>query len=184
MHERADDPGPAFDRWVAASRPAMVVVTAAVGDQRDGCLVGFHSQCSIEPRRYALWLSELNRTTRLVADPACSHVAVHGLGADQHELARHFGALTGDRVEKLGPGGPAWHPGPGGAPLLDACPDRLVGRTVALVEVDADHRGLVVEPVEASASEAGGAARDWLRMAEVMDLVAGHRPDEASRDHP
>ncbi len=184
MDERDQDPDPVFDRWVAAAQPVMLVVTAAVGDERDGCLVGFHSQCGIEPRRYVLWLSELNRTTRLVADPECTHVGVHLLAADQHDLARHFGALTGDQVKKLGPGGPAWQPGPGGAPLLEACPDRVVGRTLDLVEVGADHRGLVVEPVLAALSERGAPTAGWLRMAEVMDLVAGHQPDEGSRDHP
>ena len=31
----------------------MVVVTTAQGDERAGCLVGFHAQSSIEPPRYA-----------------------------------------------------------------------------------------------------------------------------------
>ena len=51
-----------FDALVAVLDAAVVVVTAADGDDRDGCLVGFHSQCSIDPPRYAVWLSRANRT--------------------------------------------------------------------------------------------------------------------------
>ena len=57
-------PGPWLTRPSRPSTPivagldaAMVVVTVAVGDERDGCLVGFHSQSSIDPRRYVVWLS-------------------------------------------------------------------------------------------------------------------------------
>jgi hypothetical protein len=41
---------------------ALIVVTAAEGRQRAGCLVGFHSQSSIEPWRYCVWLSKANYT--------------------------------------------------------------------------------------------------------------------------
>ena len=33
-----------------------------VQDYRAGCLVGFHSQSSIDPRQYAVWLSKANHT--------------------------------------------------------------------------------------------------------------------------
>ena len=44
---------------------ALIVVTTAANDQRSGCLVGFHTQCSIEPFRYAVWLSKANLTYRV-----------------------------------------------------------------------------------------------------------------------
>jgi flavin reductase (DIM6/NTAB) family NADH-FMN oxidoreductase RutF len=40
----------------------MVIVTAAANGERSGCLVGFHSQCSIEPLRWAVWISRVNHT--------------------------------------------------------------------------------------------------------------------------
>ena len=46
----------------------MAIVTTASGEVRSGCLVGFHSQCGIDPPRYAIWLSKGNHTYR--AGPA------------------------------------------------------------------------------------------------------------------
>ncbi|HEU4840852.1 MAG TPA: flavin reductase, partial [Ilumatobacteraceae bacterium] len=79
--------------------PAMVVVTVAHDGRRAGCLVGFHSQCSIEPLRYAVWLSKANHTYRvaLLAD----WLGVHFLTADDHDLAERFGGATGDDTDKF-----------------------------------------------------------------------------------
>ncbi|MFE2251449.1 flavin reductase, partial [Streptomyces lavendulae] len=35
----------------------VVAVAVAVGAERAGCLVGFASQCSIDPPRFIVWLS-------------------------------------------------------------------------------------------------------------------------------
>ncbi|MHB1539220.1 MAG: flavin reductase [Solirubrobacteraceae bacterium] len=40
----------------------MAIVTAAADGERSGCLVGFATQCSIEPRRFLVCISVLNRT--------------------------------------------------------------------------------------------------------------------------
>ena len=64
----------------------LVVVTAASGDQRAGCVVGFHSQCSIEPPRYAVWLSKANRTYRVAL--FATHVALHVLGTEDERAGR------------------------------------------------------------------------------------------------
>jgi flavin reductase (DIM6/NTAB) family NADH-FMN oxidoreductase RutF len=176
MPDPTDDAFTTFDALMGAVDPVVVVVTVAVDDQHDGCLVGFHSQCGIEPRRAAVWLSKPNRTTRLAQAPGCDLVAVHLLGADQHDLARRFGAETGDQVDKLAD--LSWTAGPGGVPLLEACPDRFVGRVISLTDVGADHLCVVLEPVEAQ-REAASRARGWLRLGDVGDLVAGHAPDEA-----
>ncbi|WP_255355718.1 flavin reductase, partial [Frankia sp. CpI1-P] len=51
----------AFHEAVSAISYPMVIVTAAVPDgERSGCLVGFHTQCSIEPARYLLCISQAN----------------------------------------------------------------------------------------------------------------------------
>ena len=60
--------------------PALVVITAADGAERAGCLVGFHSQCSIGPDRYAVWLSKANHTYRV--GMLAEVFAVHFLGAE------------------------------------------------------------------------------------------------------
>src|SRR5690606_26601192 len=98
--------------------PAMVGGTAADGAARGGCLAGFHAQVGIHPWRYAVWLSVQNRTHDLAG--RASHLAVHALGAGDHDLAERFGGETQDDpgVDKLAD--LAWRPGPGGVPLIDA----------------------------------------------------------------
>ena len=81
------------------ARVPMIVVTAQYRGERGGCLVGFHTQCSIEPPRYAVWLSKANHTTRVALQ--ATHLAVHFLGPDDHDLAALFGEQTGDDVDKF-----------------------------------------------------------------------------------
>jgi flavin reductase (DIM6/NTAB) family NADH-FMN oxidoreductase RutF len=162
-----------FDRLVAAADPTMVVVTTAWGDERAGCLVGFHGQSSIEPRRYAVWLSRVNRTYRVAS--LASHVAVHFLTEGDRELAELFGAETGDDVDKFTR--TPWTPGPGGVPLLDACPHRLVGRRIALLDEGGDHACFVSEPVRADSP----GRFTPLRLSAVASLHPGHEVDEDSR---
>lgn len=151
----------------------MVVVTVDAGDERDGCLVGFHSQAGIEPRRYVVWLSLANHTTALALDPQATHLAVHLLAASDHDLAQHFGSVTADDagVDKFAD--LPWSPGPGGVPLLEALPDRFVGRILERTPVaGTDHVAIVLEPVEASARP--GASEPPLRLHQTDDIEAGH----------
>ena len=88
-----------FDQLVGSLDPAMLVVTTVADGVRAGCLVGFHSQCGIESRRYAVWISKVNEYYR-VAEQA-ETFAVHVLRADQLEVARLFGGETGDEIDKF-----------------------------------------------------------------------------------
>jgi flavin reductase (DIM6/NTAB) family NADH-FMN oxidoreductase RutF len=159
-------PARAFDDLVAALDGAVVVVTVAVGADRDGCLVGFHSQSSIDPPHYAVWLSRANRTWRLAE--RADHLAVHLLTRDQHPLAARFGGVTGDQVDKLE--GVAWEAGPGGVPLLEACPNRVVGRILGRHDTGGDHVVLVLEPIDAACAP----PVEPLRLRDVADIEAGH----------
>jgi flavin reductase (DIM6/NTAB) family NADH-FMN oxidoreductase RutF len=161
----------AFDELVAAMDGAMVVVTAAAADERDGCLVGFHVQCSIEPRRHAVWLSKANRTHDIAE--RSDHLAVHLLGRDDHDLAELFGGRSGDDVDKLAQC--EWEPGPGGVPLLARCPARFVGRVVERVPDLGDHDLFVLEPVDAALPVAPAAP---LRLSAVTDIDPGHEATE------
>jgi flavin reductase (DIM6/NTAB) family NADH-FMN oxidoreductase RutF len=160
-----------FDELVAWSDPAMVIVTTVADGERSGCLVGFHAQCGMEPPRYAVWLSELNHTARIAA--AAQHFAVHWVPADRHDLAELFGGTTGDEIDKFARCD--WTEGPGGVPLLAGCPDRFVGRRIDWLEMDADHRCVILEPVLA---ERSGAAADVLRLADATDIDPGHAATE------
>jgi flavin reductase (DIM6/NTAB) family NADH-FMN oxidoreductase RutF len=163
----------AFDDLVARLDTGMVVVTVAAGEERDGCLVGFHSQASIDPRRYVVWLSVENRTYRLAADPAATHLAVHVLSASDLDLAERFGGSTADDpgVDKLAD--LPWTPGPGGVPLLAAAPERFVGRILTRERTtEGDHVPFVLEPVEAWST--GGAAEPPLRLHQAHRIDPGH----------
>jgi flavin reductase (DIM6/NTAB) family NADH-FMN oxidoreductase RutF len=119
----------------------MFIVTAAHGGERAGCLVGFATQCSINPPRFLVCLSKSNRTYRLASEAEL--LAVHFVPADAHALAELFGGETGDRVDKFERC--EWQPGPEGVPLLDACANRFVG--LVLERLDAgDHVGFVLRP--------------------------------------
>ena len=155
-----------FDALVADLDPAMIVVTAAAADDRDGCLVGFHCQCSIEPKLYAVWLSVKNHTYRIAT--RADVLAVHCLSADQHDVADVFGGATADDVDKLA--GVSWTPGPDGVPLLDDVPHRFVGHIVGRHELDGDHMLFVLEPIEASRPS----PVTPLRLGQALDIDPGH----------
>lgn len=160
----------AYDELVSQADGAMIVVTVSDGTELGGCVVGFHSQCGIEPPRHAVWLSKANHIYRVALHS--SHLAVHFLTVDDEAVARVFGELTGDDVDKFGQ--VEWSPGPEGAPLLAALPNRFVGRKVALLDVDHDHVCVVVSADDASCAE------DFqpLRLSDLGDLSPGHPAEE------
>jgi flavin reductase (DIM6/NTAB) family NADH-FMN oxidoreductase RutF len=156
----------AFDEVMAALDPAVAVLTVAVDGERSGCLVGFHSQSSIEPRCHSVWISKANHTydLALVAD----FVAVHALTRADHDLAELFGSLTGDEVDKFSRC--EWAASAYGPPLLARCPNRLLLRRRAVLDYGGDHVGFVTDLVDA---ESGGPFEP-LRLSHVGDLEPGH----------
>jgi len=84
----------------------------------DGCLVGFATQCSIDPVRFLVCLSNKNKTYRLARE--ATHMALHIVPEDRADLAELFGGETADEVDKLGQ--VETTPGPGDVPLIAGCP--------------------------------------------------------------
>ena len=162
----------AFDDLMAATDPAMAIVTTASGAERSGCLVGFHGQASIEPRRYAVWISKANHTFGLAVDAA--HFAVHLLTDADHELARTFGTLTGDDDDKFAL--VETRTGPHGVPILAACGHRLVGAKVSLVDDGGDHVCVVLDPTDVWS----GGSFTPLRLSDVGDLTPAHEAGEGT----
>lgn len=119
----------------------MLVVTAATGEHRGGCLVGFATQSSLDPPRYLICLSKQNYTLG-VAESA-EVLGVHFLPADADDLAQLFGEQTGDEIDKFSCC--EWSPGPGGVPLLDRCVNRFVGRVLERLDCG-DHVAFLLEP--------------------------------------
>jgi len=154
--------------------PPLAVVTTVAGGERAGCVVGFHSQCGIDPPRYAIWLSKANYTYRIGV--FADLFAVHLLNRANRAVAELFATTTGDEVDKFARC--RWTAGPGGVPLLDDVADRIVGRRRSLVDVGADHVGLVLAPLEVSDRPEGPGAESWLRVGDLAGWSAGHDADE------
>jgi flavin reductase (DIM6/NTAB) family NADH-FMN oxidoreductase RutF len=163
----------AFNAIMAAADPGLVVVTTAEGQEQAGCLVGFHSQSSIGPQRYSVWLSKANHTYRVALHS--SYLTIHFLTSEDGALAERFGTQTGDSADKFA--GLAVTEGPEGVPVLTDCPHRLVVRRIALLDEGGDHVCVVTEPVAAHTS----GPFEPLRPSRAGHLVPGHgyeeRPD-------
>jgi len=65
-----------FDALVGGLDYPMFIVTAAAGGEREGCLVGFATQSSIDPPRFVVCLSKNNRTYRMAKDVDGDHEAL------------------------------------------------------------------------------------------------------------
>ncbi|MET9777280.1 flavin reductase family protein [Streptomyces sp. NPDC006367] len=159
-----------MDVFLGRLDPDMCVVTASAGGERAGCLVGFASQCSLEPVRFVVWLSEANRTFRVARD--AEYLAVHLLARDRYGTAEVFGGLTGDRADKFAR--VRWRLGYGGAVLLEDAEAWFVGRVVARVP-GGDHVGHVLDPVEWGGRESSGGP--LLRLGDARTIDAGHPAD-------
>lgn len=154
-----------FDALLDGLDYPVFVVTAAHGAERAGCLVGFTSQVSIDPPRMLVCLSVKNHTYRVAR--RASVLAVHVLDPAQHELADLFGGRSGDDTDKFARC--TWHAGPGGVPVLDDCPRRVVGRVLRR-DPFGDHVGFLLEPTDIEVDDVG----EGLSYEEVEDLEPGH----------
>ena len=124
----------AFETFAGRLHGAMVVVTTCELGVRAGCLVGFHSQSSIDPPRYCVWLSKANHTYRVAL--RAPRLAVHALTSADAALAEHFGTLSGEDVDKFTGHAVTERDG---LPLLDALPHRLIGTRLAMLDLGGDH---------------------------------------------
>jgi flavin reductase (DIM6/NTAB) family NADH-FMN oxidoreductase RutF len=153
-----------FERLVRALEHPTVVVTAAARLEMAGCLVGFSSQCSIDPPRYCVFLSKHDRAYGVAR--RASHLLVHFLGRRQHALAEHFGERTSDVTDTFDK--VRWKPGPDGrTPLLTDVDTWLFGKVTSRHDAG-DHVAFVLDPQRARL------ARRFrqLDFAQVRDLEA------------
>lgn len=137
------DPGSAFLKLAGSLDYPLFIVTAAEGDRRAGCLIGFATQCSFHPPRMLACLSRENRTYRLAL--RVDALAVHLVPRSQVALAELFGGETGDEVDKFERCD--WHEGPRGLPILDGCGSWVAGGILARHDLG-DHVGFLLEPFE------------------------------------
>jgi flavin reductase (DIM6/NTAB) family NADH-FMN oxidoreductase RutF len=154
-----------FQKLALALDPPMFVVTTSDGRERSGCLIGFATQCSVDPPRFLACLSQKNRTWRVAQ--GAEVLVVHLVPSGAKDLAELFGEETGDEVDKFAR--VDWHEGPGGAPVLDRCDNWFAGRILERHDVG-DHTAHLLEPFEA---ETDGGERG-LTFRTVRDLEPGH----------
>ena len=156
---------------MAASLDApLVVVTTAAQGELAGCLVGFHTQSSIDPLRYCLWLSKANHTYKVAL--RSNAFGLHFLTPSDLEVAELFGTQTGEEVDKFADLG--WQPGLDGVPLLEALPHHLQLRRVALLDDGGDHVCVSTEVEHSSATH----EFEPLRLSAAAHLEPGHDHDE------
>lgn len=167
------DPRAAFHALTAVLDYPMFVVTCEAEGERGGCLVGFATQCSIDPPRYLVCISDSNHTAGVAR--RSSHLAVHVLTAGAERIAKLFGSETGDEVDKFARCD--WRPGPGGAPLLADCPNWFVGRAIGRHETG-DHTAYVLDLVDAAVDVERPHAVRLLTYQDVRDVTPGHEADE------
>jgi flavin reductase (DIM6/NTAB) family NADH-FMN oxidoreductase RutF len=166
----ADDPVEPlpFERLAEQGDSPMYIVTASADGEHAGCLVGFATQCSIDPLRFLVCVSTVNRTFDVVS--RAETLVVHPLYERDHALASLFGEQTetDEDVDKFL--SCAWAPGPGGAPVLAGC-DWFAGTVRDRVEFG-DHVGVVLDVTDLG--EASRVAEPRLGRQGVGDLEAGN----------
>lgn len=154
-----------FDALLDDLNYPLLIVTAADGKAVAGCLVGFSTQCSLDPIRFLVCISKSNRTYRVAL--GSTHLGVHLVPRSAKGLALLFGGATGDDVDKFAQC--SWSEGPGGVPLLDGCPDHFTGRILDRAG-GGDHDAFFLEPV--SWSHKG--ELPLLMFHDARDIEAGH----------
>jgi flavin reductase (DIM6/NTAB) family NADH-FMN oxidoreductase RutF len=167
MHDRMSE---ALVRLMESADGPLVVVTTVAEGERAGCVVGFHSQSGVNPARYSIWLSKANHTYRAMV--RAEHFVVHFLGEGDVAVARHFGTRCGGDVDKFADIG--WSAGPGGVPLLDHLPHRVVLRKLTMLDDDGDHVCVSGEVLDVT----NDGAFAPLRLSAANHWEAGHQPAE------
>jgi flavin reductase (DIM6/NTAB) family NADH-FMN oxidoreductase RutF len=142
--------------------PVYIVTVVSASGERDGCLVGFATQCSIRPPRFIACIPKENRTFDAVQ--SADAVVVHFLGSAQRALAELFGGETGDEVDKFQLC--AWSGGPFGIPVLDDVPGWFLGRVLERNDAG-DHVAHLLEVIEAE--DRGGAVDLSFQAVKAVD---------------
>ena len=129
-------------------------------------MVGFATQTSIDPPRFAVCLSHNNRTYRHGRDAEL--LGVHCVPEHADRAGRSCSAARRETRSTSSPR-PPWREGPEGVPLLDGCPNRFVGRVLWRRDAG-DHDVFLLEPVAAEK----GSGEDEFTFHRAKRIEAGH----------
>jgi len=159
-----------LDSFLANVDSPMFVVTTVCPQSgaRAGCLVGFTTQCSIDPGLFVVCLSHNNHTYRVAL--RANVLVVHGLDENQRPLAELFGSTTGDEVDKFA--ACSWRPGPHDAPVLADCPRWFAGQILDR-KAWGDHSAFLLKPIEVGDGD-GSRAASPMMLSHLKDMTPGH----------
>ncbi len=160
----------AFGTLMDSADPPLIVLTTVAEDEQAGCVVGFHTQSSITPPQYCVWLSKANHTYRVAL--RATHFAVHFLTEADLSIAERFGTLSGEDTDKFA--GMEVDHDENGVPLLRACPNRMSLERIALLDDGGDHVCLATRV--RSAATSGSFVP--LRLSSASHLDPGHESEE------
>jgi flavin reductase (DIM6/NTAB) family NADH-FMN oxidoreductase RutF len=133
---------------------SLHIVTAQSREgEPSGCVVGFVTQCSIDPPRFLVCVSRVNHTYATVQYSEA--IALHLIGRDQLDVLSLFAEETGDTVDKFSRCD--WHAGVTGSPVLAECIAWIEARIIDRWDVG-DHQALLVQPVTGGSEEIGDVA--------------------------
>jgi flavin reductase (DIM6/NTAB) family NADH-FMN oxidoreductase RutF len=156
-----------FERLMAQLDYSLFIVTAADGEERSGCLVGFATQVSIRPQRFLICISIKNHTFEVAKRAGV--LVVHFVPRQAEALAVLFGGETGDEIDKFTRC--QWHEGPEGTPVLDELSDWFAGRILERLDFG-DHWGFLLEPIDGEAHCSGAS----LTFRRANWIEPGHEP--------
>jgi len=159
----------AFERQAAHNDPPMYLVTATADGEKAGCLVGFATQCSIDPVRFVVCVSKANHTHTVVC--RASNLVVHVLYESDREIASLFGEHTGDEIDKFARW--PWDEVPDGV-ALRGC-DWFSGPIVDHFD-GGDHDGYVIDVIDGRGRRA---TETRLSFQDVKSFEPGHPASEA-----
>ena len=169
MTEHAAPDQDEYERVIEAVDPIAVIVTCASGGDKAGCLVTYSTPCSIQPPRYAAWLSHRNHTYQVALE--ASELIVHMLTHADLPLAEFFGGVSGKNQDKFAR---VRSSDSGGAPLLEVSGGWLRGRILSRVpgreEMGGDHTCFVLAPTAAGGGNGSGRP---LRLSDVKHIHPG-----------
>jgi flavin reductase (DIM6/NTAB) family NADH-FMN oxidoreductase RutF len=163
MPVSADDLKRITDKRNAAM---SIITTRAQDGTMAGCVVGFLTQCSLQPVRWLVCISDVNYTFRIALQAPA--MAIHFLAKEELPLAELFGGTTGDTTDKFAKC--KWSEGPLQLPILSDCKRWVAGKILNRYDAG-DHMAYLVDAEHAHCPEG-----EWnlLYMDECSHIKPGH----------
>lgn len=139
LHQEDRTVNPDLFRALLRRHAAAVVVVTAPGAPPAGFTATSFTSVSLDPPLVSFCLA--HSASAWPAVQAASTIAVHVLTEEQEHVARTFATRGIDRFAAHG----AWHPGPGGVPLLDGVLATIVCTVAQRIEAG-DHTIVLATP--------------------------------------